>query len=232
MALMVGGSAREGLVRSCDGADWVTTSRPGEGVELLRAWFGGRAFARHRHDTYAIGVTEAGVQTFDYRGRVERSTPRPGRRAPPRRDARRPRRNRIRVRLSDRLRRAGAHRRRRSLDHGTPGAPPVRARARLRQPDAGTGGHGGVSLLPPSPWRSTRWCSAWPRGSSTGTLATRRSERLPASTAPRSSGPAHSWTIGAPSSGRPSSRRSRGSTATSSPASSGPRMARARTATR
>ena len=57
------------------GGDWVTTSRPGEGVELLRAWFGGRAFARHRHDTYAIGVTEAGVQTFDYRGRVERSTP-------------------------------------------------------------------------------------------------------------------------------------------------------------
>ena len=45
------------------------------GVELLRAWFGGRAYARHRHDTYAIGVTEAGVQVFDYRGRVERSTP-------------------------------------------------------------------------------------------------------------------------------------------------------------
>jgi AraC-like DNA-binding protein len=46
-----------------------------EGVELLRAWFGGRGFTKHRHDTYAIGVTEAGVQTFDYRGRVERSTP-------------------------------------------------------------------------------------------------------------------------------------------------------------
>jgi AraC-like DNA-binding protein len=46
-----------------------------EGVELLRAWFAGRGFTRHRHDTYAIGVTEAGVQTFDYRGRVVRSTP-------------------------------------------------------------------------------------------------------------------------------------------------------------
>jgi AraC-like DNA-binding protein len=45
----------------------------GDGVELLRAWFAGRAFAKHRHDTYAIGVTESGVQTFDYRGRVERS---------------------------------------------------------------------------------------------------------------------------------------------------------------
>jgi AraC-like DNA-binding protein len=53
----------------------VRTYEPGEGVELLRAWFGGRAFTKHRHDTYAIGVTETGVQTFDYRGRVERSTP-------------------------------------------------------------------------------------------------------------------------------------------------------------
>jgi hypothetical protein len=44
-------------------------------VELLRAWFSGEAFARHRHDTYAIGVTEAGVQMFDYRGRAERSRP-------------------------------------------------------------------------------------------------------------------------------------------------------------
>jgi len=48
---------------------------PVAGVELLRAWFRGRAFAPHRHDTYAIGVTEAGVQVFDYRGRVERCVP-------------------------------------------------------------------------------------------------------------------------------------------------------------
>jgi len=53
----------------------VRTCVPEEGVELLCAWFGGRAFAKHRHDTYAIGVTETGVQTFDYRGRVERSRP-------------------------------------------------------------------------------------------------------------------------------------------------------------
>src|SRR5512142_1998489 len=64
-----------GLERSCEGGDWIRTRRLGEGLELLRAWFGGRAFSRHRHDTYAIGVTEAGVQTFDYRGRVEHSTP-------------------------------------------------------------------------------------------------------------------------------------------------------------
>ena len=68
-------SAGEGLVRSCNRGDWVVTSHPGDGVELLRAWFGERAYERHRHDTYAISVTEAGVQTFDYRGRVERATP-------------------------------------------------------------------------------------------------------------------------------------------------------------
>lgn len=44
-----------------------------DGVELLRARFTGRAFATHRHDTYAIGITEIGVQTFEYRGRTEHS---------------------------------------------------------------------------------------------------------------------------------------------------------------
>lgn len=47
---------------------------PAAGVELMRAWFGGRAYARHRHDTYAIGVTDSGVQTFDYRGATCAST--------------------------------------------------------------------------------------------------------------------------------------------------------------
>src|SRR5438128_11835596 len=75
MAAIVGRSAGEGLVRSCEGGEWVCTWTPGEGIELLRAWFGGCAFAKHRHDTYAICVTEAGVQTFDYRGRVESSRP-------------------------------------------------------------------------------------------------------------------------------------------------------------
>lgn len=38
------------------------------GIERLHARFSGQAFAPHRHDTYAIGVTLAGVQTFRYRG--------------------------------------------------------------------------------------------------------------------------------------------------------------------
>jgi AraC-like DNA-binding protein len=75
MAPRLGRSAGEGLERSCGARDWVRGRGPVGGVELLRAWFGGRAFARHRHDTYAIGVTEAGIQVFDYRGRVERCVP-------------------------------------------------------------------------------------------------------------------------------------------------------------
>ncbi len=72
---MLAGATGDGLVRPCDGRDWVWTCEPGDGVELLCAWFGGRAYTKHRHDTYAIGVTDVGVQTFDYRGKVERSMP-------------------------------------------------------------------------------------------------------------------------------------------------------------
>jgi AraC-like DNA-binding protein len=44
-------------------------------VALLEAWFQGAAYRRHRHDTYAIGVTESGVQAFGYRGATHVSTP-------------------------------------------------------------------------------------------------------------------------------------------------------------
>jgi AraC-like DNA-binding protein len=70
-------SAGEGLERSCRGtrAGWLASSRPAAGVELFRAWFPGAAYQKHRHDTYAIGVTDSGVQVFDYRGAVRASTP-------------------------------------------------------------------------------------------------------------------------------------------------------------
>jgi AraC-like DNA-binding protein len=59
-----------GLERSCEpaGSSRIASVRPGGGVELFRAWFDGAAYRRHRHDTYAIGVTDRGVQVFDYRG--------------------------------------------------------------------------------------------------------------------------------------------------------------------
>ncbi len=75
MTRRLGRPTLEGLERSCGAPDWVRGRGPDGGVELLRAWFRGRAFARHRHDTYAIGLTEVGVQVFDYRGRVECSRP-------------------------------------------------------------------------------------------------------------------------------------------------------------
>src|SRR5512132_796012 len=70
-------SAGEGLERSCQGtvAGWLVSSRPAGGGELFSAWFAGEAYQKHRHDTYAIGVTDSGVQVFDYRGSAHASTP-------------------------------------------------------------------------------------------------------------------------------------------------------------
>jgi AraC-like DNA-binding protein len=75
MAPSLGDAAAAGLERSCEPAEWVHATGPVDGVELFRARLRGRPFSRHRHDVYAIGVTEEGVQAFDYRGTVERSLP-------------------------------------------------------------------------------------------------------------------------------------------------------------
>ena len=55
--------------------DWMHGTAPQGGVELLSAWFGGRAYAKDRHDTYAICVTDHGLQAFDYRGAARLSAP-------------------------------------------------------------------------------------------------------------------------------------------------------------
>jgi AraC-like DNA-binding protein len=67
----------EGLERSCGrpAAGWLAGSGPVGGVELLCAWFAGEAYAKHRHDTYAIGSTDSGLQVFDYRGAARASRP-------------------------------------------------------------------------------------------------------------------------------------------------------------
>jgi AraC-like DNA-binding protein len=75
MAPSLGDTDRAGLERSCDTGEWVHATGPADGVELFRARLRGRPFSRHRHDVYAIGVTEEGVQAFEYRGTVERSLP-------------------------------------------------------------------------------------------------------------------------------------------------------------
>jgi AraC-like DNA-binding protein len=45
------------------------------GVELIDAQLRAGAFSPHRHDTYTIAVTTAGVQSFNYRGKRWRSLP-------------------------------------------------------------------------------------------------------------------------------------------------------------
>jgi AraC-like DNA-binding protein len=66
-----------GLERSCNevSADWMRSTEAEHGVEFLEAWFHGHAYHKHRHDTYAICLTSAGVQAFSYRGASETSLP-------------------------------------------------------------------------------------------------------------------------------------------------------------
>ncbi|MBB6172431.1 AraC-like DNA-binding protein [Nocardiopsis mwathae] len=42
------------------------------GVELLKAHYVRHSFTRHSHDTYAIGVIEAGIEEYYYRGSMRR----------------------------------------------------------------------------------------------------------------------------------------------------------------
>src|SRR5229473_1220433 len=70
-------SVAAGLERSCQehAGGFIAEASSFGGIELFRAWFAGEAYRRHRHDTYAIGVTESGVQSFEYRGAAHASTP-------------------------------------------------------------------------------------------------------------------------------------------------------------
>lgn len=64
---MLARSADGGLEGSCAPAR-LRLAAAAPGIERLEARFAGRAFAPHRHDTYAVGITLAGVQAFRYRG--------------------------------------------------------------------------------------------------------------------------------------------------------------------
>ena len=77
MATLVDPAAGCRLERSCgpSAADWLKIAPPRPGLERIEACFAGAAFAPHRHDTYAIGITLQGVQAFRYRGAAQNSTP-------------------------------------------------------------------------------------------------------------------------------------------------------------
>ena len=49
-------------------SDRIRIASGAEGIERLEAHFHGQAFSPHRHDTYAIGITLSGIQTFRFRG--------------------------------------------------------------------------------------------------------------------------------------------------------------------
>lgn len=48
--------------------DYLVLDEPQAGLQRLVAQFEGHAYDPHRHETYAIGITEWGVQSFRYRG--------------------------------------------------------------------------------------------------------------------------------------------------------------------
>jgi len=55
--------------------DWIKLGTSWRGFERIEASFSGHGFDPHRHDSYAIGFTLHGVQTFRYRGRTEHCLP-------------------------------------------------------------------------------------------------------------------------------------------------------------
>lgn len=54
--------------------DFLIVDPPTAGLQRLRASFSGHAYDRHRHETYAVGITEAGLQCLHYRGTARAST--------------------------------------------------------------------------------------------------------------------------------------------------------------
>src|SRR5579859_6318982 len=69
MPQTLGGIDVGGLERSCGRQSDSIRFGPGaHGVERAEVYLSTCAFEPHRHDTYAIGITTAGVQTFHYRG--------------------------------------------------------------------------------------------------------------------------------------------------------------------
>jgi AraC-like DNA-binding protein len=76
MASLLDPAAARRAERSCgpSAADWLRTAPAQPGLERLEACFARHAFAPHRHDTYAIGITLDGVQSFRYRGAAQCST--------------------------------------------------------------------------------------------------------------------------------------------------------------
>lgn len=66
-----------GIERLCKGEfrDGLRVASEGGGIERIEARILGNGFSPHRHDTYALGMTLHGIQTFRYRGADRFSSP-------------------------------------------------------------------------------------------------------------------------------------------------------------
>lgn len=71
----IAGAVEATLERSCAQQDRIVVAPDLAGIERIEARFRGKGFEPHRHDTYALGVTMAGIQTFRYRGEARFSPP-------------------------------------------------------------------------------------------------------------------------------------------------------------
>jgi AraC-like DNA-binding protein len=70
MSTIVSPQGKSRLERSCGPSrtDWIRHAPPQAGLARIEASFAGHAYDLHRHDTYAVGYTLSGVQSFDFRG--------------------------------------------------------------------------------------------------------------------------------------------------------------------
>lgn len=55
--------------------DWIQRAPSANRFERIEAFISGHGYDLHRHDTYAIGRTLSGVQSFQYRGQQRNSLP-------------------------------------------------------------------------------------------------------------------------------------------------------------
>ena len=63
------------MSRRKDLHDWVKLAKSPTQIERIEAFFSGHGYELHRHDTYAIGRTLSGVQSFNYCGGMRHSLP-------------------------------------------------------------------------------------------------------------------------------------------------------------
>lgn len=63
------------MAHSTGASDWVQRSPLAGGTERIEAYFSSHGYTPHRHDTYALGLTLSGVQSFSYRRAQRHSVP-------------------------------------------------------------------------------------------------------------------------------------------------------------